>query len=225
MLVIRSLWLRIFYYFSPLIYAMLRVGITGGIGSGKSLVTRIFSTIGVPVYYADDAAKRLMNEDVAIRQELISAFGESTYADGILNRKYLSSIVFNDPVKLAQLNAIVHPVTINDAAVWMEKQNAPYIIKEAALIFESGSQDMLDHIIGVYAPESLRIHRVMKRDGITREDVKARMRKQIEETIKMRLCDTVILNDEQHLVIQQVLDVHQQLLNRSREIALHDANA
>lgn len=203
---------------------MLRVGITGGIGSGKSLVTRIFSTLGVPVYYADDAAKRLMNEDLTIRQQLVSAFGESTYTDGLLNRKYLSSIVFNDPLKLAQLNSIVHPVTINDAAVWMEKQHAPYIIKEAALIFESGSQDMLDHVIGVYAPESLRIHRVIKRDGITRDDIKARMRKQIGETIKMRLCDTVIYNDEQHPVIQQVLDVHQELLNRSREIALHDAN-
>lgn len=204
---------------------MLKVGITGGIGSGKSLVTRIFSTLGVPVYYADDAAKRLMNEDVSIREQLISAFGESTYSDGLLNRKYLSSLVFTDPSKLAQLNAIVHPVTINDAAVWMERQHAPYVIKEAALIFESGSQDMLDHVIGVYAPESLRIHRVMKRDGITREDVKSRMGKQIEETIKMRLCDTVILNDEQHMVIQQVLDVHHELLNRSREIALDASNA
>lgn len=194
---------------------MLKVGITGGIGSGKSTVTRIFSTLGVPVYFADDAAKRLMNEDADLQFQLIKAFGADTYFEGVLNRKYLSSIVFNNPSKLELLNSIVHPLTINDAAAWMAKQNAPYLIKEAALIFESGSQDMLDHVIGVYAPESLRIHRVMKRDGVSREEVKARMRKQIEETIKMRLCDTVILNDEQHMVIPQVLELHEQLMERS----------
>jgi dephospho-CoA kinase len=194
---------------------MLKVGITGGIGSGKSTVTKIFSSLGVPVYFADDAAKRLMNEDPEIQLQLMKAFGADTYMEGVLNRKYLSSIVFNDPVKLELLNSIVHPVTIHDAAVWMSKQTAPYVIKEAALIFESGSQDMLDHVIGVYAPESLRIYRVMKRDGVTREDVKARMRKQIEETVKMRLCDTVILNDEQHLVIPQILELHERLTELS----------
>jgi dephospho-CoA kinase len=194
---------------------MLKVGITGGIGSGKSTVTKIFSSLGVPVYFADDAAKRMMNEDPEIQLQLMKAFGADTYMEGVLNRKYLSSIVFNDPVKLELLNSIVHPVTIHDAAVWMSKQTAPYVIKEAALIFESGSQDMLDHVIGVYAPESLRIYRVMKRDGVTREDVKARMRKQIEETVKMRLCDTVILNDEQHLVIPQILELHERLTELS----------
>ncbi len=190
---------------------MLRVGITGGIGSGKSTVTKIFRSLGVPVYFADDAAKRLMNEDPDLQFQLMKAFGADTYIEGVLNRKYLSSIVFNNPSKLELLNSIVHPITIHDAAVWMSKQTAPYVIKEAALIFESGSQDMLDHVIGVYAPESLRIYRVMKRDNVTREDVKARMRKQIEETVKMRLCDTVILNDEQHLVVPQVLELHERL--------------
>ena len=212
---IRGLWLRIFLLLSFINSIMLKVGITGGIGSGKSTITRIFSSLGVPVYFADDAAKRLMNEDPDIQFQLIKAFGVDTYIEGVLNRKYLSSIVFNDPSKLELLNSIVHPVTIHDAAVWMSKQTTPYVIKEAALIFESGSQDMLDHVIGVYAPESLRIFRVMKRDGVSRNEVKARMRKQIEETVKMRLCDTVILNDDQHLVIPQVLELHERLTELS----------
>lgn len=188
---------------------MLRIGITGGIGSGKSTVSKIFEVLGVPVYYADDASKRLMNEDEAVKEKLRSVFGDGTYVDGKLNRKYLSSIVFNDPLKLALLNSIVHPATIKDAEEWMAKQTYPYAIKEAALIFESGSQEHLDKVIGVYAPAAVRIHRVMQRDHVTREEVLGRMSKQIDEDIKMRLCDYVIKNDEQELLIPQVLKLHE----------------
>ena len=188
---------------------MLRIGITGGIGSGKSTVSKIFEVLGAPVYYADDASKRLMNEDEEVKEKLRSVFGEGVYANGTLNRQYLSSIVFNDPLKLALLNSIVHPATIKDAEDWMLKQTAPYAIKEAALIFESGSQEHLDKVIGVYAPAAVRIHRVLQRDNVTREEVLGRMSKQIDEDIKMRLCDYVIKNDEQELLIPQVIKLHE----------------
>jgi dephospho-CoA kinase len=193
---------------------IIKVGITGGIGSGKSIVSRVFEVLGVPVYYADDAAKRLMNEYEPMKQALIAAFGPETYTSEQLNRSYLSSVVFNDAAKLSLLNSIVHPATLRDAEEWMLRQNHPYALKEAALIFESGAQENLDLVIGVYAPAHLRIQRVMKRDGITRDEVKARMDKQIDEDIKMRLCDYVITNDEQELVIPQVIRIHEKILQR-----------
>lgn len=193
---------------------ILKVGITGGIGSGKSTVTKVFQVLGIPVYYADDAAKKLMNEDESIKTQLQQLFGKETYVDGKLNRKYLSALVFNNEKKLAQLNAIVHPATIKDAEQWMQQQPTPYAIKEAALIFESGAQAELDCVIGVFAPELLRIQRVIKRDSITRQEVEARMEKQMDESIKMGLCDYVITNDEHELVIPQVVNIHEALIAR-----------
>jgi dephospho-CoA kinase len=191
---------------------MLKVGITGGIGSGKSTVAKVFEVLGIPVYNADDASKKLMNTDDTLKEKIQLAFGKAAYTNGLLNRPYIASIVFNNPAQLALLNAIVHPATIKDAAGWMQRQSAPYAIKEAALIFESGSQQTLDTVIGVYAPSALRIHRVMQRDKVSREEVINRMNKQIDETIKMRLCDYVICNDDQQLVIPQVVKLHEQLL-------------
>lgn len=191
---------------------MLKIGITGGIGSGKSTVAQLFKVLGIPVYSADDAAKRLMNEDAALVKEVIVLFGEASYTNGQLNRKYIADIVFKDPAQLAKLNAIVHPVTLRDADEWMQKQTTPYSIKEAAVLFESGAHEHLDYVIGVSAPAPLRIQRAMHRDNISREEVVARMNKQIAEIIKMRLCDFIIYNDEQQLVIPQVLALHQKLL-------------
>jgi dephospho-CoA kinase len=196
---------------------MISVGITGGIGSGKSTVAHIFEVLGIPVYYADDAAKRIMNEDPELRQAIISAFGEATYTNGMLNRSVLSSLVFNNPEKLEQLNAIVHPATIRNGERWMKAQTTAYAIKEAAIFFESGSAANLDYIIGVYAPTALRIHRAMQRDKITREAVLARMSRQIDENIKMRLCNYVIINDEQQPVLPQVLSLHKELLALAQE--------
>jgi dephospho-CoA kinase len=190
----------------------LRIGITGGIGSGKTTVARIFEVLGIPVYYADDAAKRIMNEDETLKKEIIRNFGEQSYINGKLNREYLGSIVFKDKKKLAVLNALVHPATIRNSNAWMKCQTTPYAIREAALIFESGVQAQLDYIIGVSAPVELRIQRAMQRDNITREQVQERMDRQINETIKMRLCDFVIVNDEKKPVIPQVLKLHEKLV-------------
>ena len=191
---------------------MIRIGLTGGIGSGKSTVAKIFEVLGIPVYYADAANKRLVNEDPKIIKDITHHFGEKSYVDGKLNRAYIASIVFNDPEKLALLNAISHPATIEDANKWMQQQTSPYVIKEAALIFESGSAENLDLVIGVYAPVPLRIKRTMDRDKITQEEVKKRMERQINEELKMKLCDYVVINDEQQLVIPQVMALHQKFI-------------
>jgi dephospho-CoA kinase len=190
---------------------MLRIGLTGGIGSGKSTIAKVFETLGIPVYYADEEAKRIMNEDEELRQQIIAHFGPDTYPGGKLDRKYLANIVFNNKEQLELLNSLVHPATIRDSERWMQQQTTPYAIKEAALIFEAGSGANLDYIIGVAAPDALRIHRTMQRDNITRDEVLARMRKQIKQLIKMRLCDFVILNDEQKAVIPQVMELDTEL--------------
>ncbi|KAG4069332.1 hypothetical protein HA402_012185 [Bradysia odoriphaga] len=195
---------------------MLKIGITGGIGSGKSTVSRIFELLGVPVYYADDRAKDIMVRDPELIAQIRQHFGNEVYdAQGVLNRKYLGNIVFNDKNKLALLNSLVHPATIRDSDNWAQQQHTPYLLKEAALLFETESFHHLDKVIAVYAPQPLRVHRVMKRDNVTRNEVLARMYKQIDETIKMRLSDFIIHNDEQHMVIPQVLDLHAKLLSLS----------
>lgn len=188
---------------------MLKIGLTGGIGSGKSTVAKIFETLGIPVYYADAEAKRLMNSSETLKKVIRQNFGEATYENDQLNRKYLAGIVFNNPEKLELLNALIHPVTINDAEQWMQQQSAPYSIKEAALLFESGAAENLDFIVGVYAPQALRIKRVMKRDGLTTDEIMKRINRQVNEEMKMKLCDFVIINDEQELLIPQVLKLHQ----------------
>jgi dephospho-CoA kinase len=192
---------------------MLKVGITGGIGSGKSIVSKLFELLGVPVYNADHAAKLLMNNDPAIKEELVKYFGQETYSHGSLNRSYLASKVFNNPEKLKLLNSIVHPITINDADTWMNRQqHAPIVIKEAAIFFESGSNIDMDYMVGVYAPQSLRIQRVIARDNSNAEAIMDRMNSQMNEEEKMKRCDFIIYNDEQQLLIPQVLQLHKQLL-------------
>jgi dephospho-CoA kinase len=197
---------------------MLKVGLTGGIGAGKSTVAHIFEVLGIPVYHADQEAKRLMQTNPTLIEKIKIAFSEKAYVEGILDRKFLSSLVFNDKQKLELLNSIVHPFTIQDGKEWMEKQSSPYAIKEAALIFESGSQGEFDSIIGVFAPPAMRIHRTIQRDHVEREKVLNRMEKQLDENIKMKLCDHVLINNDQTLLIPQVIALHDKLLQLSTEI-------
>jgi dephospho-CoA kinase len=191
---------------------MLKIGLTGGIGSGKSTVAHIFEVLGIPVYYADEAAKRLMTENEELKASVISAFGNDAYINGNLNREYIAGQVFNNDKKIELLNSLVHPATIKDAAEWIQIQEAPYVIKEAALIFESGSNKDLDYVIGVKSRAALRIQRTIGRDNISADEVKARMDKQMDEDLKLRLCDYVIVNDEEEMVIPQVLALHEKFL-------------
>jgi len=191
---------------------MLRVGLTGGIGSGKTTVAKIFEVLGIPVYYADEETKRLMNTDPVIRRNIVKEFGDRAYDDHGLDRSYLASVVFNDEKKLALLNSLTHPATIEHANKWMKQQHSSYIIKEAALIFESGSNKHLDYVIGVSAPEEIRIRRVMERDGVSEEQVRSRMARQMNEEEKIALCDFVVVNDEREFLITQVLSLHAELV-------------
>lgn len=184
---------------------MLRIGLTGGIGSGKTTVAKVFEILGVPIYNADEAARNLMNSNEELKSAIIKNFGANAYRNNELDRKYLASIVFNDKIKLALLNSLTHPVTIYDAEQWINKQASSYVIKEAALLFESGSSEHLDYIVGVYAPQHIRVKRVMARDGLTAEQVMKRISHQLDEEKKMERCDFVITNNEETLVIPQVL--------------------
>lgn len=195
----------------------LKVGLTGGIGTGKTLVAKIFEVLGIPVLYADHLAKELMNSDEELKQKLQKHFGKDIFNNDTLDRQKLSNIVFKDKAQLQMLNSIVHPAVINYSQEWMRQQKAPYAIKEAAIMIESGSYQDLDYIIGVTANKETIIDRVIKRDQITRAEVLQRMDKQMSNEEKMKYCDFVIINDEQHSLIKQCNTIHQQLLIKANE--------
>lgn len=191
---------------------MLKIGLTGGIGSGKSTVAQIFEILGIPVFYADDQAKKLLDENEELKKSIIKNFGDTIYNDGKLNRSLMASIVFNDKEKLALLNSLTHPATKIAGEEWMKKQVSPYAIHEAALIFEANVNDRLDYVIGVSAPEELRIERIKKRNNATHGDVINRIKQQMNEDEKMKRSDFIITNDEQLPLIPQVLALHEKLL-------------
>jgi dephospho-CoA kinase len=197
---------------------MLKIGLTGGIGSGKTTIAHIFEVLGIPVYYADDAAKRLMNEDELLKKQIIDSFGNESYKDGKINRIFLAKEVFSSIEKTTKMNGIVHPITIADAEKWMQQQTTAYAIKEAALIFEAKAEKNLDLVIGVQSPLSLRIKRVMQRDNITEESVLARMQKQMDEDDKMSRCDFIIVNNEKELLIPQVIAIHEKIIETMTRI-------
>lgn len=193
---------------------MLKIGITGGIGSGKTTVCRLFGAFGIPVYDADSRAKQLMVTDADLIREIVALFGPAAYhTDGSLHRQYIAQRVFERPEELARLNAIVHPAVLRDGEAWHRRQhNVPYTVKEAALLFESGSAAAMDVVITVFAPRQLRIARVRARDGVDEASVRARMNKQMEEGRKLELANYVICNDQKSPLIRQVFDIHHQLL-------------
>lgn len=197
---------------------MLKVGITGGIGSGKTTICKIFEMLEVPIYYADDRAKYLMLNDKVLVGKISNLFGSKAYTkDGELNRAYISSIVFADQSMLEKLNQIVHPAVRLDGENWFKAQETqPYALKEAALHFESGGYQLMDKMITVFAPADVRIERVMQRDNTTAEAVKARIDKQFPDSKKMELSDYVIYNDNRQSIIKQVMDVHFSLLEMAK---------
>lgn len=193
----------------------LLVGITGGIGSGKSTVARIFSILGIPIYSADDRAKWLMGNDKELINHIKKAFGSESYlSDGSLNRSFLAKTVFSDPEKVKTINALVHPAVVKDFLDWSAQQNSPYVLKEAALIFETGGNKSLDHVINVSSPLKVRIARTLMRDPFrSEEQVNQIINQQLPDEQKNELADFVIKNTDNKLLIPQVLKIHQQLIS------------
>ena len=173
---------------------MMNVGITGGIGSGKSTVCRLFAQKGIAVYDSDAAAKRLMQEDGALRRQLAGRFGEGTFRDGVLDRAYLAGIVFADPQALADLNALVHPVVMRDFDAWAARQEGSYVILESAILFEAGLEGCVDKTVAVLAPRELRIERTCRRDGCGADQVVRRIAAQLDDDAVSARADYVVVN-------------------------------
>lgn len=194
---------------------MIQAGVTGGIGSGKTLVCNVFEKLGIPVYHADLEARRLMEEDQALMERIVELFGEEAYLGGALNRSYLAASVFGNSERLRGLNALVHPAVRKDYMRWLDEQTGvPYVVEEAAILFESGASRWMDLVVMVYAPENLRISRVMARDGVEEGAIRKRMTHQMDEEEKKARADLVILNDEKERLLPQILEVHRQILKR-----------
>jgi len=198
---------------------MFRVGLTGGIGSGKSLMCSILEKLGVPVYYADGEAKRLMDCDPVLKAQILDLFGEKAFSMGSLDREYLAGRVFGDTELLEAMNSVVHPAVREDFKRWADRQKGvAYVVEEAAVLFESGAYKELDRAVLVYAPEEIRIRRVMKRDGCDRESVLKRMGHQLSEEEKKKMADHVIVNDGQQMLLPQVIELHNKLLKGNNQL-------
>ena len=187
------------------------VGITGGIGSGKSTVCQVFQTLGIATYIADEAARELINHDPEVKASIAAAFGEQLYVDGYLNRPAMAEIVFNNAEKLKELNGIVHPAVGRDFERWLKQQTGPYVLKESAVLIENKLYESLAAVILVVAPEALRLQRAVQRDQSSEAAIKARMSKQLSDAEKRPFAQHIITNDEQELLLPQVLKIHQQL--------------
>ena len=193
------------------------VGVTGGIGSGKSTVCKVFSILGIPVYSADDRAKWLMAHDPVLKSKIVSYFGaDSFFSDGTINRSFLAEKVFSNPENVKKINALIHPAVGRDFSRWVDAQTSPYVIKEAALLFESGSADQLDFVIQVSSPLKIRLARVLLRDPHrTGAQVNQIIDQQLPDEQKNELADFIIKNTENKLLIPQILEIHQKLCSKS----------
>lgn len=196
---------------------MFTVGLTGGIGSGKTTVCRVFSVLGIPVFNSDEQAKLLLQDDPEVKAAVLQLFGSSVYPAGVLDRKALAQLVFNDPKALAGLNAIVHPAVRRAFKEWAESQQAPYVINEAAILVETGAYPSFDRLVTVEAPEDVRLARVMARDGSPEEQVRQRMSNQATEAQRREVAYAVIENDGHSMVLLQVLALHEKFNQEAQE--------
>jgi len=196
---------------------MMIVGLTGGIGSGKTTIAKWFQSQDIPVYIADKEAKALMNRSKVIKRKLVTLFGEDAYKEGKLNREYLASKIFNDKTLLAKMNAIVHPKVASHFNRWLKKQDSPYVIKEAAIIFENNLEYQYNYIITVVADKKLRIERVMKRDNTSKEKVESIISNQLSDDEKIKKSHFVIKNNKLEEAKAQALSIHQTLLEKSKK--------
>ena len=191
---------------------MIKIAVTGGIGSGKSYISHLLENMHIPVYNADNEAKRLTVSDAGIRGELIALLGEEVYKDGLLNKPLLASYLFSDPAHVLQINSIIHPRVRKDFTVWVERQEECEIVgMESAILYEAGFQDTVDAVIMVYAPVELRIQRAMYRDGASEEQVRARIAAQMDDEEKLRRADFTVVNDGVQLLIPQLNRIVEQL--------------
>lgn len=197
---------------------MIVIGLTGGIGSGKTTVAKMFSKLGVPIYIADEEAKKLMRKSKVIKRKLVELFGEDAYVDNELNKPFIASIIFNDKSMLKQMNNIIHPRVARHFEKWTTKQTASYVIKEVAILFENGGDKLCDYVVTVTAPKSIKIDRVLQRDQSSREKVEAIMNNQWSDAKKVKRSHFVIENTDLKKTEKQVALVHDQILKKIQEL-------
>jgi dephospho-CoA kinase len=190
----------------------MKLGITGGIGSGKTSVCKVFSCLGIPVFSADYEASNIMNSDDRIIRRINSIAGKDLYSAGSLNRSELASLIFNNTILLKKVNSLVHPIVFEKFIRWESEQRAPYVVMEAAILFESGASKLVDKIVTVVAPEAERVERVICRNKLTRDQVLDRIRNQMDDDSLMKLSDYIIYNSERDLIIPAILKIHEEIL-------------
>lgn len=196
----------------------LKLGVTGGIGSGKTSVCRVFTILGIPVFSADHEARKIMSNDKGIIQGINSIAGKDLYLTGDLDRKELAFLIFNDNALLEKVNSLVHPIVFDHFNRWEKEQTAPYAILEAAILFESGASNLVDKIVTVVAPEEERLNRVIRRNRLSREQVLDRMRNQIDDASRIKLSDYVIYNSENDMIIPVILKIHEDILKNLKTL-------
>jgi dephospho-CoA kinase len=191
---------------------MVTVGLSGGMGSGKTVVSRIFHSLGIPVFYADTVTKELYNTHEGLRKALINLLGEHIYQNGCLQRKLMASLIFSDKNLLQKVNALTHPLVLQQFCQWTQQQQTPYVVQETAILFESGISEKMNYTIAVTAPETLRITRIMQRDKLTEQEIKNRLQWQWPDEKRNAKAGFIIVNDDKQALLPQVLTIHENIL-------------
>jgi dephospho-CoA kinase len=190
----------------------IKLGVTGGIGSGKTSVCRVFKVLGIPVFAADFEAKDIMDNDESVKDKINSIAGKDLYSEGVLDRPGLATLIFNNKILLEKVNSLIHPIVFDHFSKWESMQNAPYVIMEAAILFESGAVKLVDRIATVIAPDEEKIERVIRRNNLTREQILERMESQISDEDRISRSDYLIYNSEKDMIIPAILKIHEELV-------------